>query len=356
MKLIPHSRSTIEEDDIKEVSSVLKSGLISQGEEVDRFETLFSRYHGTKGGIAVSSGTAALHLSLLALGVGKGDSVIVPTYSCIAPYNAVRYTGALPVLADTVENGWSMDAERVEDHLKKRSKKQNVRAIVVVHLFGRPADMDAFLYISRKYSVPVIEDCALSLGSEYKGKKVGSFGHVSVFSFYATKVITTGEGGMIISDSKEALQRARDLREYDEKKDSKLRFNCKMTDIQAALGRSQLKKLPGFIKQRRRIARRYLEGLQNLPLSLPEKSKHVKEMYYRFVVRMKNASGFIRDMRVKGIVCRRPVFMPVHKIFKQSSLPNAEKIWKEAVSLPIYPLLKEDAVNRIIECTKTVLK
>lgn len=355
MKLLPHSRSTIDTDDIKAVSSVLKSGLISQGEEVDRFETIFSRYHGTKGGIAVSSGTAALHLSLLALGVGKGDSVIVPTYSCIAPYNAVRYTGALPILADTVKDGWSMDAEWVEKYLTN-SKKHNIKAIIVVHLFGRPADMDAFLYISSKYSIPVIEDCALSLGSEYKGNKVGSFGHVSVFSFYATKVITTGEGGMIISDSKEVLRRAKDLREYDEKKDSRLRFNCKMTDIQAALGRSQLKKLPGFIKQRRRIAKRYLEGLQNIPLSLPEKSKHIKDMYYRFVVRMKNADKFIGDMRAKGIVCRRPVFMPVHRIVKQTSLPNADKIWKEAVSLPIYPLLKEDALNRIIECTKKVLK
>jgi len=355
MKLIPHSRSTIDKDDIKAVSSVLKSGLISQGEEVNRFEAQLSGFHGIKGGIAVSSGTAALHLSLLALGIGKGDSVIVPAYSCIAPYNAVRYTGALPVLADTVKDGWSMDAEWVENYLIN-SKKHNIKAIIVVHLFGRPADMDAFLYISNKYSVPVIEDCALSLGAEYKGKKVGSFGHVSVFSFYATKVITTGEGGMIISDSNKVLQRARDLREYDEKRDSRLRFNCKMTDIQAALGRSQLKKLPGFIKQRRRIARSYLEKLQNLPLSLPEKSKHVKDIYYRFVVRMKNADKFIGDMRVKGIVCRRPVFMPVHKIIKQGSLPNAETIWKETVSLPIYPLLKEDAVNRIIECTKKVLR
>lgn len=355
MKLIPHSKSTIEKDDIKAVSSVLKSGLISQGEEVERFETLFPRYHGTKGGVAVSSGTAALHLSLLALGIGKGDSVIVPDYACIAPYNAVRYTGALPILADTVKDGWSMDAEWVENYLIN-SKIHNVKAIIVVHLFGRPADMDAFLYISRKYSVPVIEDCALSLGAEYKGKKVGSFGHVSVFSFYATKVITTGEGGLIISDSQDVLKRARDLREYDEKNDSKLRFNCKMTDIQAALGRSQLKKLPGFIKLRRRIAKHYLEGLQDLPLSLPEKSKHIKDIYYRFVVRMKNADKFIDDMRSKGIVCRRPVFMPVHKIVKQSSLPNAEKIWKEAVSLPIYPLLKEDDVNRIIECTKKVLR
>lgn len=352
MKMIPHSRSTIGKDDIESVSSVLKSGLISQGKNVNRFEEHFSRYHGVKGGVAVSSGTSALHLALIALGAVRGDRVIVPTYACIAPYNAVRYTGALPVLADTVKDGWGMDAEWVEDYLKRNSKIKNIRAIVVVHLFGKPVDMDAFLNLSKKYSVPIIEDCALSLGAEYKGRKVGTFGKVSVCSFYATKVIATGEGGMLISNSKTILDRIRDLREYDERKDTKLRFNYKMTDIHAALGTSQLKKLPGFIKQRRRIAKDYLEKLQDLPLSLPEQSDHTKDMYYRFVVRMKNPDRFINHMGKEGIVCRRPVFMPVHRIVKHRALPNAEKIWKEAVSLPIYPSLKKDAVNRIIKCTR----
>ncbi len=356
MKMIPHSRSTIGEDDIKSVSSVLRSGLISQGKNVNRFEERFSRYHGVKGGVAVSSGTSALHLALLALGIGRGDRVIVPTYACIAPYNAVRYTGALPVLADNVKDGWSIDAEWVENYLKRNSIKKNIRAIVVVHLFGKSADMDALLDISRRYSVPIIEDCALSLGAEYMGEKVGTFGKVSVCSFYATKVITTGEGGMIISNSKTILDRVRDLREYDERKDTRLRFNYKMTDIQAALGISQLKKLPGFIKQRRRIAKKYLEKLQGLPLTLPEQSGHSKDMYYRFVVRIKSADRFINDMGKKGIVCRRPVFMPVHRTVKGRRLPNAEKIWKEAVSLPIYPLLKEDAADRIIKCMRKVLK
>jgi perosamine synthetase len=248
-----------------------------------------------------------------------------------------------------------MDAEWVEAYLKKGPKKK-VKAIVVVHLFGKPVAIDAFLDLSKRYSVPIIEDCALSLGSEYKGKKVGTFGEVSVFSFYATKVITTGEGGMIIANSKNILKSIRDLREYDEKQDPGLRFNYKMTDIQAALGISQFKKLPGFIKRRRRIAKNYRDNLQDLPLSLPDQPEHSKDMYYRFVVRMKNPDRFMRDMERNSIVCRRPVFMPVHRIVKQRSLPNAEKLWKEAVSLPIYPLLKEDAVNRIIGCMKNVLQ
>jgi perosamine synthetase len=355
MKLIPHSKSTIGEDDIKSVSSVLKSGLLSQGRAVKRFEERFAHYHAATGGVAVSSGTAALHLALLALGVGRGDRVIVPTYACIAPYNAVKYTGAVPVLADTGKDGWAMDAEWVEAYLKKDSNKKKVKAIVVVHLFGKPVAMDSFLDLSKRFSVPIIEDCALSLGSEYKGKKVGSFGTVSVFSFYATKIITTGEGGMLIANSKKILQSIRDLRQYDERKDAGLRFNYKMTDIQAALGISQLKKLPGFITRRRRIAKNYLENFQALPLSLPEQSGHSKDMYYRFVVRMKNPDRFMRDMESNSIVCRRPVFMPVHRTVKQRILPNAEKLWKEAVSLPIYPLLEENAVNRIIGCMKKVL-
>ncbi|MBI5213742.1 MAG: DegT/DnrJ/EryC1/StrS aminotransferase family protein [Nitrospirae bacterium] len=355
MKVIPHSKPTIQEDDIKAVSAVLKRCLISQGEGVERFEKLFSKYHGIRGGVAVSSGTAALHIALLALGIGKGDGVIVPTYACIAPYNAVRYTGATPVLADTVKDGWAMDAERIEDYLKRDSKRR-VRAIIVVHLFGNPVNMDAFMEISKRRSIPVIEDCALSLGAEYKGKKVGAFGEISIFSFYATKVITTGEGGMLISNSREILDRAMDLREYDEKKDDTLRFNYKMTDFQAAMGISQLKKLPKFIEQRRRIAKNYLDKLQNLPLSLPDQSEHTKDIYHRFVVKIKNADRFIDAMRRKGITCKKPVFMPVHRIVERRALPNAEKIWKEAVSLPIYPSLDKDAVKRIIGCTKKIIE
>jgi len=355
MNLIPHSQSTIGKDDIHAVTSVLKSGLLSQGRVVQGFEERFSRYHAVKGGVAVSSGTAALHLALLALGVGRGDRVIVPTYACIAPYNAVKYTGAVPVLADTVKDGWAMNAEWVERYLKKGAKKK-VKAIVVVHLFGRPVAMDAFLDLSKRYSVPIIEDCALSLGSEYKGKKVGTFGQISVFSFYATKVMTTGEGGMLITNSNRMLKRIRDLREYDEKKDAGLRFNYKMTDMQAALGISQFKKLPGFIQRRRRIAKNYLENLQALPMSLPEQAGHSKDIYYRFVIRMKKPDRFMRDMEKNGIICRRPVFLPVHRTVQQRTLPNAEKLWEEAVSLPIYPLLEDDAFTRIIGCMRKVLQ
>ena len=167
--------------------------------------------------------------------------------------------------------------------------------------------------------------------------------------------MTTGEGGMLIANSKKLLKSIRDLREYDEKKDAGLRFNYKMTDIQAALGISQLMKLQGFIKQRRRIAKDYLQNLEALPLSLPEQSGQAKDIYYRFVVRMKDPVRFIRNMQKNNIVCRKPVFLPIHRTIQQRILPNAEKLWKEAVSLQIYQLLEENAVNRIIGCMRKVL-
>ncbi len=356
MKMIPHSRPTIGYRDIKAVSSVFRSGLIAQGSVVKEFEDAFSEYNGVKGGVAVSSGTAAIHAALLALGVGSGDSVIIPSYSCIAPCNAVRYTGARPVLADCANDGWDIDAEWVERYLKLKTKSRRVKAIIIVHLFGKPVNLDDFMDLSKRYSIPIIEDCALSVGAEYKGRKVGSFGEISVFSFYATKVMTTGEGGMIVSNSKELLRRARDLREYDQKGDNTLRFNYKMTDFQAALGISQLKRLPEFIKKRRWIAKKYMRGMDGLPFSIPGKDDPAGNIFFRFVIKTDAADRFIQGMHRKGILCRRPVFMPVHRITGHRILPHAEHIWEKAVSLPIYPSLSEDLIGRIIAGTKIVMK
>lgn len=352
---IPHSKPTIERDDIDAVTAVLKSGFIAQGVVVERFEKEFARYNGARGGAAVSSGTAALYLALLALGIGRGGSVIIPSYSCIALYNAVKYTGAEPILADAVKDGWDMDVQQVEYYLKNNPKKK-VKAMVGVHLFGKPVNMDDYMAISKKYSIPIIEDCAMAVGAEYKGKKVGSFGEASIFSFYATKVMTTGEGGMVVSNSKRILDKVKDLRDYDEKKGSALRFNYKMTDFQAAMGMTQLKKLPAFIKKRRKIAKEYMDGLKGAGLSLPETSNYCKDIYYRFVVKMNKPDRFIKEMEKKGIACRKPVFMPIHRIIKHKTLPNTDRIWKHAVSIPIYPLLKGDDVKKVVSNAKNILE
>jgi len=359
MSVISHSRPTLGDEEIKAVSRVIKRGFISQGEVVEGFENGVAEYIGCRGGVAVSSGTAGLHLSLLALGIGPGDRVIIPSYVCSALLNAVRYTGARPILADIELDTYNIDPGWVEDYLKRfkvQGSRFKIKAIIVAHLFGQPADVGAFMDISRRYGIPIIEDCAQAIGATYNGMPVGRFGVLSVFSFYTTKVITTGEGGMVLSRSSRLLKVVRDLREYDEKRDDRLHFNYKMTDIQAAIGLVQLKGLSGFIRRRRRIAKQYLKGLKGLPLVLPSQLPYRKSIYYRFVIRVDKARRFMERMEREGIVCRRPVYHPLHYYTGDGYLQNTERAWRSAVSIPIYPLLKDEDMERVLKSTRKALQ
>jgi perosamine synthetase len=208
--MIPHSRPTLDKDDAAAVSAVLKSGHLSQGYQVSQFEKALAAFIGTKAGVAVSSGTAALHLSLLALKIGKGDEVILPSYVCTAPFNAVHLVSATPVIADIDRKTFNVDVPDLKKRITPRTK-----AIIVPHMFGLPADLDEILSLG----IPVIEDCALSVGSRYKGQRTGSFGTLSIFSFYTTKMIATGEGGMVLCSREDIIDAVRDLRDYDEKEE-----------------------------------------------------------------------------------------------------------------------------------------
>jgi len=271
--MIPHSRPTINKRDIEAVSEVIRSGKLSQGQKVEEFEKSLASYIGVKGAVALSSGTAALHLSLLCLGIREGDEVIIPSYTCSALLNAVMITGAVPRFADIERDTYNIDPDIVENYLRKK-KKTRAKAIILVHSFGEPADIDSFLDISKRYGIQIIEDSAQALGATYKGRKVSSYGLISVLSFYATKVITTGEGGMLLSNSSDIINRAKDIREYDKKERFKLRYNYKMTDMAAALGLSQLKKLPSFIKRRKGIAHTYDSVLKREKKNLPKCKTH----------------------------------------------------------------------------------
>jgi dTDP-4-amino-4,6-dideoxygalactose transaminase len=259
-KTIPHSRPALGQEEIRLVTEAIHSGHIAQGKAVGSFEASMAKAIGTKGAVACSSGTSALHLALLAMDVGSEDEVIFPSYVCLALLNAVHYVHATPVLADIDPTTQNMDPDDVKKKLTRRTK-----AIIVPHMFGLAANLESLLTLG----VPIIEDCAQAVGTTYNGRTVGAFGHVAVFSFYATKVITTGEGGMVLSNSKEMLHRVRDLRECDQKDDPGVRYNYKMTDMQAALGIAQLGQLDGFIKARRSIAQRYTEAFSTLPVVLP---------------------------------------------------------------------------------------
>ena len=343
---IPHSRPSIAGSDIKAVSSVLESGQIAQGPSVDKFEKQFSAFIGKKETAATSSGTAALHLALLSLGVKGGDEVIVPSFVCSAVLNAVLYTGATPVVADIDPGTYNISVEAVKGAITQKTK-----AVIVPHMFGCPAEIDEL----SKLGIPVVEDCAQSVGAYYKGRKVGSFGIVSVFSFYATKVFTSGEGGMVVSDSEKLVSRVKDLREYDNKDEYALRFNYKMSDIQAALGLNQLSRLEEFLDRRRMIADSYFKEFKDCGFSLPVKKEGRDHIYYRFVVQTEeDASVYLERLQKNNVMCQRPVYIPLHVCLGLSGYPHTMEAWKKTISIPLYPSLTEEEIEKIIAVVKEI--
>jgi len=358
--MIPHSRPFIDDEDCHAVLDVLRSGQLVQGAAVAAFEEAFCReidFHGAVNmdseevvlrshAVAVSSGTAALHLTLLALGVGTGDEVIIPSYVCTALWHAVRYAGATPVLADIEGEAFNLSAHDVLPRLTKKTK-----AIILPHMFGQAADIDELL----KLGIPVIEDCAQSLGSLYRGQPTGTLGVAAIFSFYATKVIAAGEGGMIVSRDGNLIDRIRDMRDYDEKDTLATSFNYKLTDLQAALGISQLKKLPTFIARRQDIARHYDHVLRETGLTPPVEKPDRDHSYFRYVFLLDGTDCFFDDMNRQGVICRRPVFRPLHDYLGLSGFEVTNHIWQRAISVPIYPGLTNEEVETVCSTMNKLL-
>ena len=334
----------MDDEDIAGVADVLRSGLLVQGKVVSSLEKKLASFIGVRHAVAVSSGTAALHLALIVLGIGHGSEVILPSYVCTALLNAVHYVRATPVLVDIEPDTYNISADQVEKAISK-----NTGAIVVPHMFGLPADMDAILSLG----VPVIEDCAQSAGARFKGQYTGSLGRISIFSLYATKMICAGEGGLILSDDSDLIARLRDLRDYDEKETYTLRYNYKLTDIQASLGKNQLKKLPSFIAKRQKIAGLYNALLEEVVSQIPSVPEGREHIYYRYVIPVDNPTGFMDKMQEEGVVCRRPVFKPLHRYLDLSGYEVTEDVWSKAVSIPVYPSLTEQEAHRIVDAIKT---
>jgi perosamine synthetase len=339
-KMIPHSKVILDEADCAAVAGVMRSGHIAQGEHVVSLEEKVSSFIGAPYAAAVSSGTAALHLSLLALGVGEADEVIIPSYVCSALLNAVRYVRATPVLVDIDPHTYNIDPESVKKALTART-----RAVIVPHMFGLPADIEPIISLG----TPVIEDCAQSIGARFKGSCTGSFGTLSIFSFYATKMLGAGEGGMVASNNPKFIDAIKDLRDYDEKKTYEVRYNYKMTDIMAALCNSLLKRLTSFIDRRKEIAEIYDRELSGLELEIPIVPERRDHVYYRYVVKVENPVWFIDEMMKRNIHCRRPVFRPIHRYLGLPGFPNTDQAWERAVSIPVYPFLKQEEVSFIID-------
>jgi len=321
---IPHSATTLGPDESDAAARVIESGKVSQGVEVEAFEDECATFVGRRYGVAVSSGTAALQLALRVLDVGLGGRVAQPSYACAALITATHQQGAEPLLYDAAAE-YNVDAELISAECD---------AAITVHLFGATSALPAH--------TRVIEDIAQSFGG-----KTGSGGVVSITSFYATKLMTTGEGGMLFTDDEALANEARDLRDYDNRDDYRPRYAFKMTDIQAAIGRVQLETLPEFLAQRKSIAERYHHAFNGLPMELPRQNDHV---FFRYVVALDRRDALETHLQRSGVDAKRPVYRPAHHYLGGEN-PGADRAHRRCISLPIYPSLGASEVNRVIEST-----
>ena len=343
--MIPHSRPTIEKDDIEAVRRVMRSLQIAIGPKTREFEKKLSAYIGVKDAVATSSGTTALHLALKCLSVEKGDEVILPAGVCSSLVHCVYYCGAKPVLVDVNLDDLNISVKEVKQKITSKTK-----AIIVPHMYGMPANMKAL----KDFDIPLIEDCAHAIGASYGNKKVGNIGDAAMFSFYATKMMTTGEGGMLTFKSKRLLERARKLREYKIQKSYSLQYNYKMTDLQAAMGITQLEKLPRFIRKRKELAESYNQNLNSIPATLPQLEGRV---FYRYIIRLEktNVNKIVKRLEKCCVASQCPVH-PLHRYLNLKGLKNAEKLMRTALSIPIYPTLTEKEFSTVVKVLKTEVK
>jgi len=367
---IPVAEPLIGDKELAYVTDVVKSGWVSsQSKYVTEFEEKFSAYCGAKYGIATSSGTAALHLAMATLDIGKDDEVILPTFTMIATANAIAYTGAEPVLVDSELSTWTIDVEKIEEKITAKTK-----AIVVVDIYGHPVNMDPVLDIAEDHDLYVIEDAAESHGAEYKGRKIGNLGDITCFSFYANKIITTGEGGMLVTNNEEIAEKARWLRGLAFGRFGKhfyheaLGFNYRMSGLQAALGLAQLEQIEKFVSIHRENAKLYNSLLRELgdQVTLPPEAPWAKNVYWMYSILIEDTFGISRDELMKNLendgIETRTFFYPIHvqpiyaKHFIGEKFPIADELSRKGVNLPSGNSLTAQEVTYICECVKKYAK
>lgn len=321
---VPHSAPVVGEEEVEAVARVLRSGRLTQGPEVEAFEDECATFVTRKFGVAVSSGTAALHLALTVL-CPRGF-VALPSYGCASLLTAIDLAEAHPLICDT-RNDFNLDPKTVSPE---------ANAVILPHLFGARAPIPASPEM-------IIEDIAQSIGGP-----TGRKGVASIASFYATKLVTTGEGGMILTDDEGLAGALRDLRDYDNRDDYKLRYNYKLTEMQAAIGRVQLTRLPEFITRRKEIAAQYNRAFEAMPIALPQGVDHI---YFRYVVRTAQREALEAHLRALEIEAKRPVFRPAHH-YRPANCPESECAHTEALSIPIHPAMNDADVRRVV-CAMT---
>lgn len=363
-KIIPVCEPTLSGNESKYVLDCLTSNWISSaGKYLTLFEQAFSRKAGCGHGITCVSGTAALHLILAALGLGPGDEVILPTFTMIATAFAVSYTGARPVFVDSERRTWNMDTGQIEAKITDRTK-----AIIVVHTYGHPVDMDAVLEIAQRHHLYVVEDAAEAHGAQYKGRLVGSLADGAAFSFYANKVITTGEGGMVTTNNPELAETVRTLRDHAFSKERHfwhkyIGYSFRMTNLQAAVGLAQTEQMDGFVARRRDNAAAYTSLLREIPgLTLPVQESWARNVYWMYGVLVEDEFGITRDelrrcLAEQGIETRT-FFIPMHlqpiyyEDYRGERYPVAEDLCRRGLYFPSASSLTQREIEFVVQAVR----
>ncbi|WP_068497223.1 UDP-4-amino-4,6-dideoxy-N-acetyl-beta-L-altrosamine transaminase [Paenibacillus kribbensis] len=375
--LLPYGQQWIDDEDIQAVVDVLRSGFVTQGPAIQQFEAKVAEYVGAKYAVAFTNGTAALHGACFAAGIGQGDEVITTPLTFLASSNCVLYQGGTPVFADIDMHTYNIDADRIAERIT-----EHTRAVIAVDFTGQPAELDKISMLCRDRGLVFIEDAAHSLGADYHGRKVGSWADMTMFSFHPVKHITTGEGGIIATNSEEFYRKlllfrshgmTRDPQELTKNDGSwyyemqELGYNYRMTDIQAALGHSQMKKLDAFVEKRRTIVQAYNEALSELTgIVLPEQLAGANSSWHLYVIRWQpehfnaNRKTIFEALRSENIgvnVHYIPVYLqPYYQNlgYEEGLCPNAEEYYRTALTLPLFPKMTDQDVQDVIQAVRKV--
>ena len=350
---IPINVPNIDKEEIREVTSVLlekslTSSSFEGGKRVQQFEHLLSKFVKSKFAIAVNSGTSALQASLYALDIKSGDEVLVPSFTFVATANSVKAVGAKPVFVDILRENYTMDPDDLRKKITKRTK-----AIIPVHLYGHVAYMEEIIELAKKNNLKIIEDASQSLGSKFKGKHSGTFSNLGCFSFYGAKVTTSGEGGAIVTDDKNLCEKLKQIRNHGQSKNNlitRLGLNLRLSEINAAIAKIQMKKLSLFLMQRKRNAKILTELLQNCDVILPKQRKNETFNWYLYTIAHKNRNKIMKKLNSLGIGATVYYFPPIHKTpyYKtKKSLANTEWAASHVLSLPIHPKVRRADLEKM---------
>ena len=346
---------------------IVTNWISSQGPYVDRFQERFCEYLPAKFALSVSNGTAALHLALVALGIGQGDEVIIPDLTFASPASMVLHCGATPVFVDVDRKTWTMVPAALRERITERT-----RAVIPVHLYGHPCDMDPILEIARRHDLLVIEDCAEALGAEYKGRKVGTMGDVGTFSFFANKVVTTGEGGMVTTENQELYEKMAILRDHGMARDKRYwhvcaGFNYRLTNLQAAIGVAQMEQIETFLSYRAETAAHYADRLGPIKgIILPPHEPWAKNIYWLYsIVVDETATGLDRDTLAARLaehgIETRPFFHPLHKqppfeSVAEGDFPVTEWLAPRGLSLPTSNAIRLDDIDKVCTAVRSAVE